>query len=1005
MKRCKIWPYRSFLFVFLLLIVGCGGGGGTSSNSDTSLNPNATQTSTCIIDTFLKEDTLSGSSLCIENFPQEECRAKTDMTGDLHKKGYMVAKSCSALGFETSTPENITDENGKSYNSYTKSEPYSKYMFTKTEDMFPTIDTKSLLHNPPAQKIEMTSADTKYSTKPKESAVVISSSDVVAEGNDSLRIQETLPATKVGEALFVDDEYVGIISALDGDKVTLRDADSIAEVFDELSIEMRTDTLKKALQRGIANGTIKGKYDAINQKPLKISIIDKKSTTRSLSNDSVIRVEFPEGYRVPIEPRSLDCTLTSGECKFLLKNDTTDKIPLGVSTDADNFVVFTTEGSYIEYSIGTYINMYYNHNIIAKDEFAFNYVQKANFKAALKFKLSADATKLSNNMSWETNFQPMGDMEVEIAHPYSHIAKTEIIIVPTITLGVEGKLSGYITYHTGVQRTGNIVAQYDSRTGQHTFSSDLKDATNQLGKDSMDIVMEASASAYCFPNFTFIPAMRILRVSAPIQFASLRSGVKLDNVIAGKIQKGFVASAEGLSTSSVSEVSVTSAVSGLVQGKWSVKYGKGKGSQVFYESKEYTTIKETTPNKIFEWKMRTLSDPIVRIHNDPSDENTKLLSFGTNDAGLEGFLYYYYTLGDDEASTKDIDLEKLESHKLVYRAGDSPIKITKNQVVKVVAVLYNKDISDSIWSFGKSVSKQVKAEIQNIIKPTVSPNLGAFEESIEVTLTQPQGYDIYYSLNGGANLLYTSPITLSETTTLQAYASSEINGVKTLSEKISVTYTKCLENQKVENGICVESIDSKFDLENPTAEWCPINYDASLDTTNDGIKNLYIITGIGNLDKVDCKYYPSGSLMTEIPYVLPAQSYARINGVAKHWFDDNSIYILNFYDNGERNKELTYKTSPYHYLYSITHYHNGKVNGKYQEFYPSGKLHWEIFYVDGQIDGVATEYWSLGEIKEKDYYTKGVIQSKERFDQNGCMFGKLFYKDGRFFKSETYDCN
>lgn len=75
-------------------------------------------------------------------------------------------------------------------------------------------------------------------------------------------------------------------------------------------------------------------------------------------------------------------------------------------------------------------------------------------------------------------------------------------------------------------------------------------------------------------------------------------------------------------------------------------------------------------------------------------------------------------------------------------------------------------------------------------KPTISPNGGSFDESIEVTLkhSNPDA-EIYYSINKADFQHYTAPFTLTETSTVTAYAIDEECDVKQSGE-VEATFTK-----------------------------------------------------------------------------------------------------------------------------------------------------------------------------------------------------------------------
>ena len=74
----------------------------------------------------------------------------------------------------------------------------------------------------------------------------------------------------------------------------------------------------------------------------------------------------------------------------------------------------------------------------------------------------------------------------------------------------------------------------------------------------------------------------------------------------------------------------------------------------------------------------------------------------------------------------------------------------------------------------------------SVIAPTFTPNGGDFEESVNVTISAGEGATIYYALGEADFNVYSAPFTLTETTTVKAYA--EQNGKQ--SETVSATFTK-----------------------------------------------------------------------------------------------------------------------------------------------------------------------------------------------------------------------
>ena len=93
-------------------------------------------------------------------------------------------------------------------------------------------------------------------------------------------------------------------------------------------------------------------------------------------------------------------------------------------------------------------------------------------------------------------------------------------------------------------------------------------------------------------------------------------------------------------------------------------------------------------------------------------------------------------------------------------------------------------------------------DITEVAKPVFDPSGRAFVGSQEVAITcTTEGATIYYALNDGEYAVYEAPFTLTETTTVKAYA--ELNG--TQSEVATATYTKRVE---------VATLAAANDLEN-----------------------------------------------------------------------------------------------------------------------------------------------------------------------------------------------
>jgi hypothetical protein len=257
------------------------------------------------------------------------------------------------------------------------------------------------------------------------------------------------------------------------------------------------------------------------------------------------------------------------------------------------------------------------------------------------------------------------------------------------------------------------------------------------------------------------------------------------------------------------EASLTSSLSGLIRGKWMVKVGES----VLYEEESYNDILKTNPYKLFEWKVQLLNPPKLILKEDSSDISNQKVFFTSNDGNVLGHLYFYYNIGDTIATTDDVPVQDIEKHAKVWRINDPALNISGNKIIKARALLLNKDVSDSIWAWGTSVSAQKVLEIAHIMKPEIFPKSQVIQSTLTVTLSQPQGYDIYYKIDNASIIKYSGPFNLTDSATVTAYSEIEINSHKVRSESVSETYEVCSDSQKIELNVCVEKTceDDGFD--------------------------------------------------------------------------------------------------------------------------------------------------------------------------------------------------
>jgi antitoxin component YwqK of YwqJK toxin-antitoxin module len=74
-------------------------------------------------------------------------------------------------------------------------------------------------------------------------------------------------------------------------------------------------------------------------------------------------------------------------------------------------------------------------------------------------------------------------------------------------------------------------------------------------------------------------------------------------------------------------------------------------------------------------------------------------------------------------------------------------------------------------------------------------------------------------------------------------------------------------------------------------------------------------------------------------------------------------------------------------------------DGKWQAFYPDGKLKYEGTYIQGNPDGEHKFYYPNGQLKETNYYVMGISEKNWRkYDENGTLLLTITYKDNREYR-------
>ncbi len=252
---------------------------------------------------------------------------------------------------------------------------------------FPPVDIPGLLAHPPATVVRTIAPDNKIDIIPTDGPKVERpASAIMIEDTEHILVKtdEALDVSEIDQPLFVDGKFKGIVESIEqkvtGQEIHLKDAQHLSDVYKSFDVMFRNEEVVGTLQRSISQGRLKGLYDHLNHEPLHFSLKERSTTTgRSLgSGEPVLRIDIPKGYYIPVEPRSLHCSFGNLECTMSVQGEASQHTDLGNSvTEAG--ITFSTEGSYIEIGLGSYLRVHYDHNVFSKDVLDFELAQSAYF--------------------------------------------------------------------------------------------------------------------------------------------------------------------------------------------------------------------------------------------------------------------------------------------------------------------------------------------------------------------------------------------------------------------------------------------------------------------------------------------------------------------------------------------------------------------------------------------------------------------------------------------------
>ena len=138
--------------------------------------------------------------------------------------------------------------------------------------------------------------------------------------------------------------------------------------------------------------------------------------------------------------------------------------------------------------------------------------------------------------------------------------------------------------------------------------------------------------------------------------------------------------------------------------------------------------------------------------------------WGNTDGTVEGRFYKNQTLTVDATAISKIEFAGAAVKDMKANVGTFAEGVWTGNAASVVFTFTGTTKVNTITVTGETVAPAVEA-------PVLSPGATQFTEAFELSMTcATEGATIYYTLNGGTETAYSTPITISATTAVKAYA-------------------------------------------------------------------------------------------------------------------------------------------------------------------------------------------------------------------------------------------
>lgn len=564
------------------------------------------------------------------------------------------------------------------------------------------------------QKIYDTAGE--VNATPIDEALHLDPNEVQIHSDDDIDVRKSYEnaLNDLGTVLFIDGEFRGKVDAVEKiDESTTRyyvaDVDSIDEAYQKVVLDFSTDSSSIVSTLREASEQLTGTYDYLNPGTPIVSrfYLQPASDDAARSGDAVdlmLRIDIPKDYVFPIsEVRSeqeddwASCTLDMEACGAMITDSIDGTLWLDTEKTINPSFSITTKGSYITYRIGALVHLEYTNikYLPGQPKLEFNTSINSTMNMTLYFSALGTAEK---EVIKEYNLTK--GFGVEIYHPTSLIAKTAFHFQPMIEFGASGKVEAEAHATSRIKRT--LIANLDFKSDRAKPMKQyyrFKHIPEDMDQYTLDAAVKSEAKLWAFPNIAVSPEVKFLRVLHPIRMGEIRGGAKIQGEFNGTVGAGYTFVNEKGKFDAYARMSIKVVNYFLLDAAFNIAVG----GHSFFQSKR-KEIYQSKGTTIFDWSIRVLKAPIVKIEKLSSGRANARFYLDINDANVSKAVKYYYTT---DGSIPDV------SRTSASTTEGKAVELNVDTNLSVIAVLRNKDLSDSIWAFGTSISpvRNLKVEV------------------------------------------------------------------------------------------------------------------------------------------------------------------------------------------------------------------------------------------------------------------------------------------------------